>query len=126
MVHLLSPNYLQQTNWQWVFKSSYSIHLNLILPRSLIQVVFEVVDPLIQVVFEVVDPSKLKRFFEVVQTLLQAEANFKTCREIVRSQANVEVVARSFEANFQVTERSCVEAQAIFEVVVGMILESTL
>jgi hypothetical protein len=46
------------------------------LLRSLIQVVFEVVDPLIQVVFEVVDPSKPKRFFEVVQTLLQAEANF--------------------------------------------------
>ncbi len=97
MVHLLSPNYLQQTNWQRVFKSSYSIHLNLTLLRSLFQVVFEVVDP-----------SKPKRFFEVVQTLLQAKVNFKTCREIVRSQANVEVVARSFE------------------VVVGMILESTL
>jgi hypothetical protein len=60
-----------------------------------------------------------------VKTLLQAKANFKTCREIVRSQANVEVVARSFEAIFQVIERSCFEAQAIFEVVVGMILEST-
>ncbi len=58
-----------------------------------------------------------------MKTLLQAKANFKNCREIVRSQANVEVVARSFEAIFQVIERSCF-AQAIFEVVVGMILES--
>jgi hypothetical protein len=104
MVHLLSPNYLQRTNWQWVFKSSYSIYLILKLSRSLIQVVFEVVDP-----------SKPKRFFEVVETLLQAKANFKTCREIVGSQANVEVVARSFEAIFQVIERSCFEAQAILK-----------
>lgn len=113
-VHLLSPNYLQQTNWQWVFKSSYSIHLNLKFSRSLTQVVFEVVDP-----------SKPKHFFEVVETLLQAKANFKTCRKIVRSQANVEVVARSFEAISQVIERSCFEDQAIFEFLVGMILEAT-
>jgi len=65
-VHLLSPNYLQQTNWQWVFKSSCSIHLNLKFSRSLTQVVFEVVDP-----------SKPKHFFEVVETLLQAKANLK-------------------------------------------------
>jgi hypothetical protein len=32
---------------------------------------------LTQVVFEVVDPSKPKRFFEVVETLLQAKANLK-------------------------------------------------